>query len=270
MTTHLTVTRTEDLSPRLRRLWFSSDDLSAFAESGQTDRYVKLIFPRPGVDYPHLDVKQLRGQMPAEDLPVVRTYTALQPDVEAGTLAIDFVVHGDPDTPGSGVAGPWAQNARPGDTLLANGPGGGYAPDASADWHLLVGDESALPAIGAALGVLAVAAPQTPVQVVALVDEESHQIDLPVSPGTRVTWLHRARVGNAADVMVTALRSVEWGDGRVQVFAHGESEQIMKQVRPYLLTERAIPRSDASISAYWRRGESEEGFRTWKAGLVTD
>ena len=105
--------------PASAPVWFRSDDLSAFEGNVSTDRYVKLVFPKPGVDYPEpLDMRALRGTIPPEDMPVVRTYTALFPDVAAGTLAIDFVVHGD-----EGVAGPWAAAAQPGDTLIANGPG---------------------------------------------------------------------------------------------------------------------------------------------------
>ena len=113
MPTHLTVTRTEEVTPVLRRVWFSSEDLTAFADSEYTDRYVKLVFLRPGVSYPEpLDLRALRGTIPPEDMPVVRTYTALFPDVDRGTLAIDFVIHGV-----DGVAGPWAAAARPGDRL---------------------------------------------------------------------------------------------------------------------------------------------------------
>ena len=90
----LTVTRTESVTPVIRRVWFRSDDLSAFTQSDWTDRYVKLQFPD-----------------------AVRTYTALFPDVAAGTLAIDFVTHGD-----EGVAGPWASAAR------AGGPDRGARP----------------------------------------------------------------------------------------------------------------------------------------------
>ena len=87
-TTQLTVTSTERLSPGLTRVRFRSDDLSAFTGSTDTDRYVKL-------------------RLGTAEAPVVRTYTALDPDVEAGTLAIDFVVHGD-----EGYAGPWAADRK--------------------------------------------------------------------------------------------------------------------------------------------------------------
>ena len=149
MSTTLTVTDTDWITPVVRRIHFRSDDLSAFADSSFTDRYVKIVFRKPGVVYPEpLNVRELRGVLPPEDMPDVRTYTALFPDVAAGTLAIDFVIHGD-----EGVAGPWAAAAQPGDTLLVNGPGGAYRPDPTADWHLLAGDESALPAITAAMDV---------------------------------------------------------------------------------------------------------------------
>jgi NADPH-dependent ferric siderophore reductase len=258
--THLTVTRTETLTPRLRRVWFASADLSAFAASTDTDRHVKLVFPKDGVRYPEpLDMRALRDVLPPEDLPAVRTYTALFPDVAAGTMAIDFVVHGD-----EGVAGPWARRAAAGDRLMVNGPGGGYRPDPSADWHLLVGDESALPAITAALGALA---EDAVVRVVALVDGPEFELALPVPAKGELTYLHRGGAGAERD-LEQAVRALEWLPGRVHVFAHGEAQEIMHGVRPYLLRERGLPRDQVSISGYWRRGRSEEGFRVWKSELA--
>ncbi|MCL3817330.1 siderophore-interacting protein [Aeromicrobium wangtongii] len=258
--THLTVTSTEWVTPRLRRLWFHSDDLSAFTGSEHTDRYVKLVFPKPGVELPEpLDLRALRGQLPAEDMPTVRTYTALFPDVEAGTAAIDFVIHGD-----EGVAGRWAAAAQPGEQLLVTGPGGAYRPDPSADWHLLVGDESAIPAITAALTVLAELPDAVPVRVVALVDDAAHEPVLPLPPGAEVTWVHRSAGGGDA-ALEEAVRAVEWLPGRVQAFVHGEASQVMHGIRPYLLRERRLPRSQVSVSGYWRHGRTEEGFRAWKS-----
>ncbi|HEY0814589.1 MAG TPA: siderophore-interacting protein [Pseudonocardia sp.] len=260
MATHLTVTSTQMLTPRLRRVWFHSDDLSAFAASSDTDRYVKLVFPKDGVTYPEpLDVRALRGVIPAEDMPAIRTYTALFPDVEAGTVAIDFVVHG-----AEGVAGPWAMKAVAGTRLMVNGPGGAYRPDPAADWHLLVGDESALPAITAAL----IGMPEDAVvRVVALVDSADHEVDLPLPPKGEVSFLHRGPSADA-DQLVAALRVLDWLPGRVQVFAHGEAQEIMHGVRPYLFRERGLSREQVSVSGYWRRGRSEEGFRAWKSELA--
>jgi NADPH-dependent ferric siderophore reductase len=260
VSTNLTVTSTELVTPVLRRVWFRSDDLSAFAGSDFTDRYVKLVFPIPGVTYPQpLDMRTLRGTMPAEDLPVVRTYTALFPDLEAGTVAIDFVVHGD-----EGVAGPWAAAAQPGDTLLVNGPGGGYRPEPDADWHLLAGDESAIPAITAALAALP---DDAVVRLVLLVDSAGHEPKLDLPGGAEVSFVHRDDAAGEG-ALEAAVRDVDWLDGRVQAFVHGEAEEVMHGIRPYLLKERALDRDQVSISGYWRRGRTEEGFRAWKSELA--
>lgn len=258
--TRLTVTGTSWVTPDVRRVQFRSDDLSAFAQSRFTDRYVKVVFPKPGVVYPEpLDVRALRGTLPPEQLPDVRTYTALFPDVEAGTLAIDFVVHGD-----DGVAGPWAAAAKPGDTLLVNGPGGAYRPDPAADWHLLVGDESAMPAIIAALDALP---PDATARVVLMVSQPGREPDLRLPSNGTVQYVYRA--GDAPDgLLVDAVRALDWPDGRVHAFVHGEAQEVMHGLRPLLLTERGLARDQLSISGYWRRGRTEEGFRAWKAELA--
>lgn len=221
-----------------------------------TDRYVKLVFPKPGVEDPaNIDVRALRAVLPADQLPDVRTYTALHPDIEAGTLDIDFVVHGD-----ERIAGPWAAHAQPGDVLLANGPGGAYRPDPDADWHLLAGDESAMPAVMAALEALPADAV---VRVILLVDSPAHEPVLALPDGGSVTFAYRDSASERP--LADAVLALPWLDGRVHAFVHGEADEVMRGVRPYLRTERGLERSQLSISGYWRRGRSEEGFREWKS-----
>ena len=163
-------------------------------------------------------------------------------------------MHGD-----EGVAGPWAAQAQPGQTLLANGPGGGYRPDPTADWHLLVGDESAVPAIAAALADLG---PEATVRLVLAVPDVSHEVPLSLGADQQLRY-----VADASELL-TAVQELSWLPGRVQVFAHGEAQAIMHGVRPYVLKEREVPRSDASISGYWRHGRSEDAFRVWKQELA--
>ena len=255
--TRLVVTSTEDVTPSLRRIWFHSEDLSGLAGFDDADRYVKLVFPKPGVELPvGVDAQELRDVLAPEDLPVVRTYTAPILDVTAGIMAIDFVVHGD-----HGTAGPWARSAVPGSVIYANGIGGGYKPDPSADAHLIAGDDSAVPAIGAALAALPAEAEG---HVFVLVDSADHEPPLPVPPSMEVTFLHRT----AGHSLEGAIRAWPWPRGRVQAFVHGEAHEVMHGVRPYLLKERALPRADASISGYWRHGRTEEGFREWKSELA--
>jgi len=223
-----------------------------------TDKYVKLVFLADNVEYPEpLDLDEIRATMPQAVWPVLRTYTVRYVDPEARELAIDFVLHGD-----SGLAGPWAASAEPGDELHMRGPGGAYTPDPEADWHLLVGDEAALPAIGAALEVID---PQTPAVVFLEVDGPGDELPLAAGPLTEITWLHRAPAeAGTTSLLDDAVRAMEFGPGRVQAFVHGEAG-LLSTVRRHLRQERGIVRADLSVSAYWRRGNTEEAFREWKA-----
>jgi NADPH-dependent ferric siderophore reductase len=140
------------------------------------------------------------------------------------------------------------------------GPGGAYRPDPDADWHLLAGDESAVPAITAAVEALPADAIA---RVVVLVEDAGHEPALSLPIGAELTVLHRA----AGEGLAAAVRALEWLPGRVHAFVHGEAEEVMHGVRPYLLKERGLDRDQVSVSGYWRRGRSEEGFRQWKAEL---
>jgi NADPH-dependent ferric siderophore reductase len=105
------------------RVVLGGPELARFTPNQYSDAYVKLLFLRPGVEYPRpIDPSALRDQLPPSDWPQQRTYTVRTWDPDAQELTIDFVVHGD-----EGVAGPWARAAQPGDEVLLNGPGGGYA-----------------------------------------------------------------------------------------------------------------------------------------------
>lgn len=263
----LTVVRTERIAPSLRRVVFGGDGFGTYLqrhlahhEGRCTDTYVKLVFLREGFDYPEsLDLDVVRDQMPAEAAPVLRTYTIRWVDPEARELAIDFVVHGGPE---DGVAGPWAMQAAPGDVLHLRGPGGAFAPDPDADWHLFVGDEAGLPAIAASIEALPAGA-----RAVAFVEVDGPADELPWStPATVEThWLHRGDAPRGTTTLLDdAVRAFDWWPGRAQAFIHGESA-LLKSVRPYVRNDRGVDRKDLSVSAYWRRGATEEGFRSWKS-----
>ena len=260
----LTVVRTEQLAPSMRRVVLGGDEFETFADRVRalpqryTDLYVKLVFLADGFEYPEpLDLGVVKETMPQEAWPVLRTYTVSEVDEQERLVTIDFVVHGD-----EGVAGPWAAAAQPGDTIHLRGPNGGYAPDPSADWHLIVGDESALPAIAASIAALDDEA--TAVAFVE-VDGPADERDLGGPAGLELHWLHRGEAAPGTTTLLDdAVRAMPWREGRVQAFVHGESA-LLKSVRAYLLRERRVARADVSVSAYWRRGTTEEGFRVWKS-----
>ncbi len=253
--TEAVVTRVEQLTPHMVRVVVGGEGLRRVDCGAYTDHYVKVLFPQPGVAYPEpFDMGAIREQLPREAWPMVRTYTVRRWVPEVPEMWIDFVVHGD-----EGVAGPWARAARPGDVIRFMGPGGGYTPDTTADWHLLAGDESALPAIAAALeGMPAGAAVKAYVEV-AGADEEQK---LETAADAELIWLHRGArpVGEA---LVEAVRAGEFQAGRLQAFVHGEAN-FVKDLRAYLRKERGIPMDQLSISGYWRRGMNEDGWQSSK------
>lgn len=238
--TRVVVTSTRRLSAGMTRVHFRAEDLSAFDGSVCTDRFLRLEIPV------------------GDGSTVCRTYTALDPSVAEGTLAVDFVHHGD-----EGVAGRWAATAAPGDVLTVRGPGGTYAPDPAADWHLLVGDESGLPAIRAALAALPADAVGYAVIEVPSAEHLQH-VEAPA--GVDVRWVD----ATVDPPLETVVRELPWLLGRVHAFVHGEAEVTMQRIRPYLLRERGMPRGDLSISGYWRRGNNEDSFRVWKRGQAVD
>ncbi|MFK0190876.1 siderophore-interacting protein [Kitasatospora sp. NPDC090308] len=252
------VVRTERLTPHMQRVVLGGDGLAAFDAGTYTDHYVKVLFDAPGAAYPEpYDLERIRAEFPREQWPTTRTYTVRAWDAGRRELTLDFVVHGD-----QGLAGPWAVRARPGDTVRLLGPGGGYAPDPAADWHLLAGDESALPAIAAALEALPADA-----LVHAFVEVSGPGDEQPVDTAAKVVWLHRGDrpVGEA---LVGAVRALEFPAGRVQAFVHGEAG-FVKELRALLRVELGVPREDLSVSGYWRLGHDEDGWqaskREWNA-----
>ncbi|MEV4344623.1 siderophore-interacting protein [Actinoplanes sp. NPDC049596] len=251
--TEAVVTRVEQLTPHMVRVVVGGDALRAIDASTCTDHYVKVLFPQDGVAYPEpFDMGAIRESFPREQWPVVRTYTIRKWLPEVPEMWVDFVVHGD-----EGVAGPWAVQAQPGDPFRFMGPGGGYSPGADAGWHLLAGDESALPAIAAALEGMPAGA-----RVAAFIEVEGPDEEQKIETHAEITWLHR---GDRApgELLVQAVRGLEFPGDDVQAFVHGEAT-FVKELRRYLKVERGIGMDRLSISGYWRRGLNEDGWQSSK------
>jgi NADPH-dependent ferric siderophore reductase len=240
------------------RVRLGGEDLAGLGVGEFADAYVKLIFPPSGASYREpFDVDDIQRTLTPDEWPVMRSYTVRWWDSEAGELAIDFVYHGD-----EGVAGPWAARARPGDEIQFRGPGGAYSPSRDADWHLLVGDESALPAIAAALECIPSGVPAR-----AFIElENSSDERVLTSPGDlEVVWLIHSLSDQEPDrTVLDAIARAELPTGRVQGFVHGEAGMV-KGLRRYLRFEMQIPSDALSISGYWRRGRSDERWRAEKA-----
>jgi NADPH-dependent ferric siderophore reductase len=236
------------LTPRMVRIEFGGDGLEGFAAGEFTDHYVKIQFPPPGVDYTvPFDQEELRATRPRDQWPRTRTYSVRAWDPDRLRLTIDFVVHGD-----EGVAGPWARQAVPGDLLQLQGPGGAYAPDPNAPAYLMVGDPSVMPAIAASLERVPAG---RPVHVVLQIADAEDQVELTTPGDLRLHWLD----AHGDEVLAEAVRGLEL-PARTDAFVHGEASSV-RALRRHLIVERGIPREALSVSGYWKRSRTEEGWR---------
>lgn len=249
---HGIVESVHQLSPHLVRVVLGGPGLADFKPGRHADSYVNLAFPGPGAPYDMPCDLPATRELPRSQQPLRRRYTVRAWDAATRLLSIDFVVHGD-----EGVAGPWAANAQTGDVLQFQGPGGGYSPDPAADWHLLVGDGSAIPAISVALERLD---PGATAYVFLEVESDADQIDLLSSANVQVIWVPTSLDGAA---LVGAVRSADLPRGQLHGFIHGEAAMV-RDIRHHLIKDRGLDARALSATPYWRTGHTDEAWRSVK------
>lgn len=245
----------EQLSPSMIRVVLAGGTLENFEGPTATDAYINARFlPNDSpltVPFESADLENVAS----EHRPKPRRFTIRRWDPERQELAIDFVAHGD-----SGYAGTWAQRAEPGDRLQFSGPGGSYAPSPDVDWHLLVGDESALGAIGATLERLP---PTATALAFVIVDGPEHRYELATTANATVVWLYRSQAADPETQLADAVATAEFPPGTFDVFVHGEASEV-RAVRKHLAAERGVDVDAASISPYWKRDHTDEAWRQVK------
>lgn len=138
-----------------------------------------------------------------EPRPTARDYTPCRFDPERQELDLEFALHE------AGPATSWAAQAKPGQYLGIGGPRGSLVIPAAFDWHLLIGDESALPAIRRRLAEL----PPTAKVIALLQSSEAGQgCELPAHPNADIHWVHQG--ADAEPALLTALKSPGLAGGR--------------------------------------------------------
>lgn len=243
------------LTPAMTRLVFGGGDLTEFEPTQATDAYLKAQFLPLGATYEvPFEIEDLDGVTP-EHLPRARRYTVRRWNPDTHELTIDFTTHGD-----TGYAGAWANRAQVGDRIQFTGPRGNYRPRTDVDWHLFVGDESVLPAIAASLEVLEAGDRAV---VVAVVDAPGYEVDLGSVGEVDIQWLYRSESETPETLLLDALAEMQFPDGSFDTFVHGEAGET-RSVRKFLISERGVDPSEASISAYWRRTLTDEQWRAIK------
>lgn len=259
---HGEVVSTDRLTPQLVRVVLGGPGLDGISAPEGADSYVNAFFVPDDAPYDVPFDDEAVRDLPREQRPYPRRYTVRRWDPEQQQLTLDFVVHGD-----VGRAGRWAQRAQVGDRLQFRGPAGGWTPDPDADSYLLVGDESALPAIGACLEAVPAGRPVT---AVVEVEDADGELPLTSTGDLDLRWVHRATAtGPLEDLLPGAVAALEPLPGVVSAFVHGEAVAT-RAVRRHLLERGLVERERLSCSPYWRRGHDDEEWRSVKAAWTRE
>lgn len=225
------------ITPHFVRLRLEGADLRGFDSPGADD-HVRLFFPPADVP-----LEQVR-EAPS------REYTPLEWDAEAGTLDLEFVLHGD-----DGVAGPWAASAPLGSPIAVGGPRGSMVLEGRPDAWFLAGDETAIPAMRRfAQAMDAEAAGSILVEV----PDAAHEIGIDAPRGVEVRQIHRNETspGIALGAALDALHAEDRPHGSVFGFVAAE-QAIVKPARALLLDRWSLSTDHIVAKGYWKSGETE-------------
>ncbi|WP_349733568.1 siderophore-interacting protein [Pseudomonas jessenii] len=240
----LEVLRVVDLTPRMRRITLGGPELAGFVSLG-TDDHVKLLFPQNAEQAAALETLVLGAGKDNGPLPEMRDYTPRRYDLDALELDIDFVLHGD------GPASTWAAQAQPGQFLHIGGPRGSMIVPDIFDSYLLIGDETALPAIARRLEGLAA---NRRALVIVEVENGKEQQVLESAAEVNVIWVLRE---GGKDHLLSTVRQIQVPTGSLYAWVATESK-VSRQIRRVLLDEHGLDEQFVKAVGYWKLGDSDE------------
>ncbi|CAM2839746.1 siderophore-interacting protein [Prescottella defluvii] len=249
----------KQVSPSFIRVTIGGPDLAGFTPMG-FDQWFRIFIPDTGQT--EFKLPSSAGSLwyaqfkliPKDSRPILRNYTVREFRPTGGAfgdgpeLDIDFASHGD-----LGPASAWANTCSAGDPLGLLDEGLIYNPTPDARWHLLVGDESALPAI---VGILRSAEPGARIRAYIEIPHAEDKQDVPVRDDLEVHWLVREEAeARPGELALATLRAADLPDGPLYAFVAGESE-LATGARRHLVADRHVPKTDIAFTGYWRHGHA--------------
>ncbi|MDQ7809582.1 siderophore-interacting protein [Amycolatopsis sp. A133] len=248
----LEVTAVRRVTPRTVRVTFTGDGLGELEP--WPDQQLKLLFPPPGrpVRLPPAGDDVMRWYqtylaIPAEERPVMRSYTVRGRDPGRAAIDVDFVLHAGP----AGPATAWASRAAVGEVLGRYGPDPAYRRSLStADTLLCAGDETAIPALASILSEVD--------NTVAFVEVADAAEEQPL-PG-EVHWLHRNGAEHGSRLL-EAVRGAALPAGSVAAWLAGEASTV-RALRRHLVGDRGLAKSAVEFTGYWRRSLTQDDAPT--------
>ncbi|GHC64078.1 siderophore-interacting protein [Limoniibacter endophyticus] len=221
----LEVVESFNVEPSMRRVVFTARDITELGESYKPGQALVLFLPL------------------GDGASGRRDYTIRGYDSAKGQISIDFFLHGDTPAP------VWASNVKSGETIEAKGPRGNCWLREGADWHLMTGDETCLPAIAHILETAPVSAK---FHVFVETADKSGEIDLPSKASANIRWLHRGTAPRPSELMADAIAHFELPAGNGHAYIIGETSNVRRQRQN--LVARGMEKSAISSEGYWRPG----------------
>ncbi|GAA2846180.1 siderophore-interacting protein [Leucobacter komagatae] len=254
----LRVSRLTEVTPMMRRITFTGAALDtqtdqagnltpAFSSPGFDDD-IRLLFPYPGELTPVLpEIEHGRVTFAPGRRPIARAYTVRRFDPTTRELDIDIVLHG------TGVASTWASTVSVGDVMYVVGPGKTVEPPSDADTLLVLGDDTAIPAVARLLEELPDRATG---EVLLSVPGEEYRYELQAPAGVRVRWIYAdALAAPSSSPLLTALQGLTLPRENLAVWVAGEQAEV-REIRRFLVETWELPRAAISFTGYWKRGQS--------------
>lgn len=242
----LTVETVTDITPLMRRIRLSGD-MEGFVSPGHADHIKAFFFPE-GVDPLLPPIGPNGAEFPPGTRPEMRDYTPRYWSVAEGWIELDFVLHGD------GPAASWAAAAAPGKTLVIGGPRGSLVVPEAYDWYLLVGDETALPALGRRIEEL----PEN-AKIVALIEVDGPEEEqrFKTRAALELTYVHRNGVpAGTTRLLQDAVAAHAFPPGDAYAYIAGESS-MSKAVRAHLTEVRGFRSEWIKAAGYWLLGVAD-------------
>lgn len=243
------VVRAERISPHFVRVGLGGDSLRDWRHLGY-DQWFRLAVPTSAeARFDNLSDRFGMGgylrylTTPKATRPVIRNYTVRQWHADEAILDVDFVTHGD-----QGVAGPWAARLPIGDPVGLIDQGCGFVAARGTDDVLLVGDDSALPAV---LGILRDLPPDARGSAIVEVADAADQQEAPRPDGVELRWVVRDADEVPGSAALAVLRSLPAPAPTVNAFIAGESG-LATGGRRHLVGEGGVPKDRVTFCGYWR------------------
>ncbi|AZH77432.1 NADPH-dependent ferric siderophore reductase [Microbacterium sp. Y-01] len=260
---HLTVLRAERLSAHWLRVTLGGGEIDRFQPMG-FDQWFRLFLPiggDAGLERVPAKANRMFGylkflRIPDGERPVMRNYTvrAYRPakDGAGAEIDVDFVLHGSAADGTAGPASRWAETCRPGEHVLIIDEGLAFNPQRGTDRVVLVGDETALPAISAICASL----PENAVGTAIIeVPADEDAMAFPHPSGIEVVWIVRPHGTAPGALALEALGRTALPEAPFHAYAAGE-QALASGARKHLVGERGVDRNAVSFCGYWKIGAS--------------